>query len=410
MAWSDEALEALRSVGDPLADGVVADLSDRGAIASANALLADLRRNGQALPDGLPAALATYFETTAQLPPWADAALIRRGEGLFRRLGMDAVMVLFCSSLPQCYACENGAHVLGFTGRLLGDTRRRIVETAQFVLDVMDDGGLGPRGRGVRSAQKVRLMHAAIRHMASASPEWRGDLWGLPINQEDLAGTLLTFATVVLDGLKQLGAELKEADERAYLHVWRVIGHILGVREDLLASMQDPADARELFAAISARQRNPSDVGRALAAALVEFLEEMTPGTMFDGFPPRLMRHLVGDEVADNLALAQAQGDDLLLSLLRNLTRFADGLQAQSAVIAHVSAYFSQGVLTGLEWVQRGDREVTFAIPPALRHDWRLSARHPLQVTHRARETPRWSVGLRRPLTRALRSLAAAID
>jgi hypothetical protein len=56
-----------------------------------------------------------------------------------------------------------------YTHRLINHPFRRIVETAQFVLDVMAPDGLGHSGRGVRSAQKVRLMHAAIRHLILAA-------------------------------------------------------------------------------------------------------------------------------------------------------------------------------------------------------------------------------------------------
>ena len=43
--------------------------------------------------------------------------------------------------------------------------RQRIFETAQFLFDVADEGGLGPEGRGVTTIQKVRLMHGGVRHL-----------------------------------------------------------------------------------------------------------------------------------------------------------------------------------------------------------------------------------------------------
>ena len=64
-------------------------------------------------------------------------------------------------------------------------------------------GALDAGGAGIRSAQKVRLMHDAVRHLI-LEHGWDPAL-GLPINQEDQLGTLLTFSAVILDGLRKLG-------------------------------------------------------------------------------------------------------------------------------------------------------------------------------------------------------------
>ena len=66
-------------------------------------------------------------------------------------------------------------------------------------------------------------------------PKWQArwdDEWGTPINQEDLAGTLMTFSIQILDGFKKFKIPISEKDQEAYLHVWKVIGHVMGVRED----------------------------------------------------------------------------------------------------------------------------------------------------------------------------------
>jgi hypothetical protein len=123
--------------------------------------------------------------------------LISQGEDVFGEFGLHLVAALFCASLPECYAVAKGAHVLVFTARMSKHPFRRIVETAQFVIDVMSPDGLGEYGMGLRTAQKIRLMHAAIRHLCKTQADWNPDC-GEPINQEDLAGTLMTFSTVAL--------------------------------------------------------------------------------------------------------------------------------------------------------------------------------------------------------------------
>src|SRR5262249_45188084 len=147
-----------------------------------------------------------YFKRTAALPAFADPARIARAQDLFTRYGWQVAVGLFCSSLPQAYAAKKGAKVLGYTQALSRHVRQRIFETAQFIFDAMDPGGLAKDGRGVRAAQKVRLMHAAIRHLVLKDRQRPYDpvAFGLPVNQEDMAGTLMTFSCVTLDALRKL--------------------------------------------------------------------------------------------------------------------------------------------------------------------------------------------------------------
>ena len=142
-------------------------------------------------------------------------------------------MALACASLPACYAARKGVQVLHLTARLQTDPVRRIGETAQLTLDAMAPGGLAPGGAGVRDAQKVRLMHAAVRHLVGTSGAWDPD-WGVPVNQEDLAGTLMTFSIVVVDSLRKLGVSVSDEEADAYFHAWNCVGHILGLDARLL--------------------------------------------------------------------------------------------------------------------------------------------------------------------------------
>src|SRR5687767_4068133 len=60
-------------VWDDEADPLVASLLDRGDVPRVNELLRTWTRNGQPLPDGLPADLRDFMERARQLPSWADA-------------------------------------------------------------------------------------------------------------------------------------------------------------------------------------------------------------------------------------------------------------------------------------------------------------------------------------------------
>src|SRR6201999_3276000 len=122
---------------------------------------------------------------------------------VFACYGPQICLCLLCKSLPEAYACAKGAQVLYRTGRLTdqdGTMRtftRRLMETSQFVVNVCIPGGLEPNGKGIVTSQKVRLIHAAIRYFIKKG-EWDVATLGEPINQEDMAGTLQSFSTLIL--------------------------------------------------------------------------------------------------------------------------------------------------------------------------------------------------------------------
>jgi hypothetical protein len=236
--WSDALLDPMRELGDPLADGPVAAVLERGGADAVNALMQTLVRVDQLVPEALPPEIRAYLADALPLPDWADLDKIKRGQQLFERWGLEIACCLFCASLPSAYAAAKGVKVLYLTARLATDARRRVMETGQFLIDVANVGGLGENGEGRRTIQRVRLMHAAVRHLIKARNEkspgtWHRD-WGVPINQEDLAGTRMSFSYVFSDPMRRLGVRVAPQDVDAYLHLWNVIGHLLGLRDDLL--------------------------------------------------------------------------------------------------------------------------------------------------------------------------------
>ena len=162
-----------------------------------------LVNNRDEIPASLPKPVHDYFEQTSVLPAWADTEKIVQGENVFNLHGPQMIMMLFFVALPYAYATKKDSNVLAISAELTRHVHRRIFRTAQFIMDVMQPGGLGPNGRGIRSAQKVRLLHASIRYYNANKPGWSAKwdpAWGLPINQEDLAGTLMDFSAGVMPG------------------------------------------------------------------------------------------------------------------------------------------------------------------------------------------------------------------
>ncbi len=339
VAWSDAFLTASRQLGDPVGDAALHAIFERHDIGELNALMAKVVANDE-LPDDLPIEIRSFLEQTSALPHWARPARIREAERLFNLYGLMSLVSLVCASLPECYTMKTGVRILDLTGQLGEHTNRRLHQTAIMVLAVMGKDGLAPNGRGIRQAQKVRLIHAAIRYRilgaigAAGVPvsvgegipqvipgaarsvadvvrhrqfDWEIARDGYPINQEDLAFTLLTFGYVIPRGMRRLGVHLTDDEFESFLHAWNVIGTIMGVHQDLMA--RTPAHAEELFEKIKARQGGASDAGARLTDALLTVVErDLLRFAPFRPLGPVLLRILVGDDTAKMLGLHTRHG------------------------------------------------------------------------------------------------------
>jgi hypothetical protein len=372
--WTTATLERKRTRGDEVADKVVAKIYRRGEVEAVNDLLRRLLDNDELVPAALPDEVEAYLARTAQLPPWADTDRIARAQDFFSNHGPDIALALICASLPSSYAAAKGVKVLVRTGQLGSYTKRRVIETGQFLMDVMEPGSFGRDGRAVRTIQRVRLMHAAIRHLVQARPDpqfgaWDDD-WGLPINQEDLAGTLMAFAFVIGEPLPRAGLHVEPGIAADYLHAWAVVGHILGVDDDLIP--HSLAEARALVTAIRIHQFEPSVEGRFLTSALVEFLDETIPGERLDHLGPALIRQLVGDETAAIIGLPEGtHHDDAVDDALHALFGSAHLLERHRMLHAFVPP-LSRSLVKALLCIERGGQRATFAMPPQLVHPWAL--------------------------------------
>jgi hypothetical protein len=144
--WTDALLDEMRTRADPRADEAVNQLFSDGSIPTVNELFRTLVRNDSVPAGELPIPLRAYREDLDGMPPWADLEQIRRGQDFFMRNGVLMVTALFTASLPLCYMSAKGVKVLYLTSRLETDATRRIVETAQLVIDTMAPGGLEAAG------------------------------------------------------------------------------------------------------------------------------------------------------------------------------------------------------------------------------------------------------------------------
>ncbi len=371
--WTDGFLDPMRQVGDVLADGVVDNLFANNSIDSVNDLMRGMIQNEYPEPASLPPVVADYLKQLDQLPDWADAGKIATGQQVFWKYGPRLILILHCYALPFCYVGKNGVQVLALSGRLGSNSMRRILETAQLLVDAMSPGGLtGGEGRARRTIQKVRLMHAAIRHLIKKYPNWKPE-FGLPVNQEDMTGTLMAFSWISLDGLRKIGVDLTQQEWDAYLHCWQIVGHQLGIRDDMIPA--DNASAEALCQAIARRQFGACAEGQAMTKALIESIQYQLPGNVFDDAPGLLMRYFLGDEHAAMIGVGPTPLEQSGLRSLLTLPLQVKGgvvsdLIHDSAAIAQLAELMGKVLINAIVLVERGGNRPTFTIAKELREQW----------------------------------------
>lgn len=312
--YSDAFLDRMRETGDPAADRVVAYLFENRETAALNTIFRQLIYNHSLLTTPLPSVVKAYFEEEAQLPTWAQPSLMQRGAKFFQKHGESILSLLGFLSLPYCYAAADGAQVLVLSKKIYDDPRQRLLETGQFVLDVMAPDAFEPQGKGFTSILKVRLMHATVRYHLSKSERWNPG-WGLPVNQEDMGGTNGSFSWLSLRGLRKADVLFDTRAAEAYLHLWNVIGNLMGVEEDLL-----PENGKAAFwldKRIKERHFRKSEAGVVLTQSLLRFFQENTGNRFPGGFIESYMRYLLGEEVADMLEIPPSNWTRVLINTIK---------------------------------------------------------------------------------------------
>ena len=366
-------MDPMRLVGDMLADSVIDDLFTNNSVDAVNTLLRDLVLNEYPEPASLPAVVRDYLQSLDKLPDWADLEKIGIGEQVFWKYGPRLILILHCYALPFCYVGKNGVQVLALTNRLNSNSTRRILETAQLLVDVMQPGGLtSDQGSGRRTIEKVRLMHAAVRHWIKRYPMWKPE-FGLPVNQEDMTGTLMAFSWISLDGLQKIGVELTQEELDAYLHCWQVVGHQLGIRDDMIPA--DIASAEAVSKAIARRQFGACPEGQQLTKSLVQSVQYQLPGNLFDAAPELLIRYFLGKEYAAMLGVEESglkfdTWRDLITVPLTAGGALLSDLLNNSAVFSELAEKVGKLLINSIVLVERGGNRPTFTIPLELRQEW----------------------------------------
>ncbi|KNE70501.1 hypothetical protein AMAG_14625 [Allomyces macrogynus ATCC 38327] len=384
-----EDLEALRTVGDPLADDALDALLAARITASVpiHDLVSALRDAATALdahdatspytqlaPHHQTAIRALWAQVTT-VPDWVDWTRVKDGQDFYYQHATAMAWILAMGSLLTVYTAASIGAVLDatayLTGHGKGDDRvvaRRIVETGHMInLAMWSTDALRPGGEGWASVVNVRFLHALVRRRVLAKAKvgtYSVALHGVPVNQEDMAFTGLSFVAIVLMGLERLGfisgittpgrnpPDLAKGID-GYVHAWAYIQYLSGIRDDVNPYIPPSAAAKiaeearaaglagagalappatedpgadtcthllRVMDATGYHLYSPSATAHALAAALLNGIRYVPPTYLPNRTSRTVARLLLGDRATTDLGVPATSEADVVAA--RRTVRF----------------------------------------------------------------------------------------
>jgi mpaB/rubber oxygenase-like protein len=272
---TQEQLDAFRTfatLGDPLADALVAEMRTLPAGEGR-------RQFEQAIDHGIdtvddpPPALAAFFADVEAVPAWLDRDKLDLAARTVARAGLlPGMLTMVDLGLMGGYLASKPDKVLVRSGDLEKKAARRLAETAKWGLDVTSPGGLDRFAPGFTGVLRVRITHAHIRAAMHARDDWDYENWDDPVNQVHMVGTLVLFSAVLVIGLQAMGYRFADRERDAIYHLWRYVGHLMGVHPDLLPA--DEGDTWRIVWLEAATEFIPDDDSHRLAQALFAAIPE----------------------------------------------------------------------------------------------------------------------------------------
>lgn len=236
----------------------------------------------------------------------------------FQKYGHSMFLMLICKSLPQVYSSYRGAKVLYETGYLVGKNQeimvaRRLMETAQFYIDIMNKDSFKPNHYGFFAATKVRIIHAYVRRFMwdKGWNEKYAAEYDQPVCQEDMMGTILAFSVCNIEGIQKMGLLISDEEVDAVVYTWHIVGKLLGVDDKFNPSTFK--DGQLLFHHLIDKEKKLGEENKALVDAILNFMRSIFTPTLVSKLPLKLKQqnklpeilvsYFVGREVSPYIGL-----------------------------------------------------------------------------------------------------------
>ncbi|OBZ78280.1 hypothetical protein A0H81_02676 [Grifola frondosa] len=353
---SEDLCERWRLLGDPLCDNALEEMFPHPSSTVGKDLLQSLETYVAEHPGLGPA--SDFLEEVSRLPPYGikvspEEAIL--AQEFFLDHSVQIMQALLHYSLAGGFASPRIVRTLQAVSYLVPHsssnsskalfapmldasarisqssnerTFSRLLETFQFVLDVMDCTAhsrttvppapakaaayLMPGGEGWKSIVRVRMLHGVARMRVKA--RWKRDSDTVdekvaPINQEEMSATLASFSTVPIWCLNRLQMPPTATSASAYLSLWKHVGFYLGVSPDILRRYFSNLHTADKFLASMALHLFSTDDDPITVAAyaptipILRATANRPPAYMSFEDNCALTRHLLGPALASHLGI-----------------------------------------------------------------------------------------------------------
>ncbi|RRO17014.1 DUF2236 domain-containing protein [Saccharopolyspora rhizosphaerae] len=289
-------------VWDDELDALMGRLLRDDQIPAINTAMGSWVNNNDSLPEGLPAELADWLQEVNKLPSWADQEKLRLAADLNRRwdtyqfvvygIGSGIMSTVIPREAKSVYWSAGGA-----------DMQDRAAKTFTFGYDLNELNAFEPDGQMVVTANKTRLVHAAVRNLLPQSAHWQSvadEPYRLPISNGDILITFHSLGTFLRKKFQEWQIPMTPEEEEAFLHMWQVAIHLLGVRDEFIPKTWAEAEAQsaEVLTPLIA----PTFEGRELAEDLLGLTAQVDLGVS-RGFLNEFVRYVLNDQIGDWLNL-----------------------------------------------------------------------------------------------------------
>ncbi|ETN60742.1 hypothetical protein AND_007630 [Anopheles darlingi] len=256
-----------------------------------------------------------------ELPEWYDDAKYRRGQALFKR-NFFAMFVGKLCGLLAIITVPSILRVLVHTNQSSEPRTayRRYLGTIYHTLEWYYED-MKPNSRAWKSVTFVRKTHAGVsRHASSVDSK-------MIISQRDMAITQFGFIGCTIINYRMLGIQCDQKDMDAFVHFWRVIGHMMGIEERFNACTDCFETTEQRMQVIAKEILRPALLHHTeqfvhMGKALIDGLWCFNPFIEFDSFLYMTMRliNVPGYHYLDTDTVFV--GDDLESSKVRRYERF----------------------------------------------------------------------------------------
>ena len=292
------------TIGDPLADAMVADLRSLGQEEQAKLIRLGLEGSDVGSLLAAPESVRKFFDSYAEPPDWVDLNSFLPGCRMFHRNTPLVLAGMVGGVLVEGFS-TNIAKSFFMTGRLRDQGMRRLKQNNRHMLEIFMPGGMDKHSDGWSLSIRVRLVHARIRLLLSNSDEWDLEELGTPISAAHVGFAISAFSARLLSHMKSLGASFNEEERRSFMAVWRYSGYLMGVPETIL--FRDEQHALKVFEIGRLCEPPPSLESIVLASSLVNTaplfagMSESQARRKMAGYIAQVSRALIGNALADEL-------------------------------------------------------------------------------------------------------------